>query len=268
MTALVESHAIELARQTRELFAPNLDLDLAEIVRETGGHPLYIAELVRYLAARSRSKAVRLDEAIRARIAELPPEARSIVEALAVAGEPLTADLVRDVVELQLTVVQRQSATLRLAHLIRSGQGDGTLEPYHDRVRESVLDAMPEDKRVAWHRQIAFALESSNVGRDRPELLLRHLEAAGESVRTAELAVVAAQRAAIAGAFDRAASLYTLALRTNHFDEARARAFASSLAKRSPTPVVGTKSAERFLPRPKAPTPSCASGANAKPPSS
>jgi hypothetical protein len=247
VTALVESHAIELARQTRELLAPSLDLDLAEIVRETGGHPLYIAELVRYLAAHRDRTAVRLDQAIRARINELPAEARSIVEALAVAGEPLTADLLRDVVELQATVVQRQSATLRLAHLIRSGQGDGTLEPYHDRVRESVLDGMPDEKRVAWHRQIAFALETSKVGRDRPELLLRHLEAAGESGRTAELAVSAAQRAAAAGAFDRAASLYALALRTDRFDDERARTCRIELGQALANAGRGHESAEAYL---------------------
>jgi serine/threonine protein kinase len=247
VTALVESHAIELARQTRELLAPNLDLDLAEIVRETGGHPLYITELVRYLAAHRDHSAVRLDEAILARIDGLSVEARSIVEALAVAGEPLTIDLLRDIVELAPTIVQRQSATLRLAHLIRSGQGDGTLEPYHDRVRESVLDAMPENKRVAWHRQIAFALETSKVGRERPELLLRHLDAAGESGRTAELAVNAAQRAAIAGAFDRAASLYALALRTNRFDDARARTFRIELGQALANAGRGHESAEAYL---------------------
>ena len=247
VSALVEAHAIELARQTRELLAPNLDLDLAEIVRETGGHPLYITELVRYLAAHRDQSAVRLDEAILARIDGLSVEARSIVEALAVAGEPLTIDLLRDIVELPPTIVQRQSATLRLAHLIRSGQGDGTLEPYHDRVRESVLDAMPENKRVAWHRQIAFALETSKVGRDRPELLLRHLESAGELGRTAELAVNAAQRAAIAGAFDRAASLYALALRTNRFDDARARMFRIELGQALANAGRGHESAEAYL---------------------
>lgn len=247
VAALVEAHAIELARQTRELFVPDLDIDLAEIVHETGGHPLYIAELVRFLAAHPDRKAVRLDEAILARIAELPPEARSIVEALAVAGEPLTTDLLRDVVELQPTIVQRQSATLRLAHLIRGGHGDGTLEPYHDRVRESVLDAMPEDKRLAWHRQIAFALETSKVGRDRPELLLRHLEAAGEAGRTAELAVNAAQRAAVAGAFDRAASLFALALRSNHFDANRARMLRIELGQALANAGRGHESAEAFL---------------------
>lgn len=247
VSALIESHAIELARQTRDLVAPNLEIDLAEIVRETGGHPLYIAELVRYLAAHPERSAVRLDEAILARIAELPVEARSIVEALAVAGEPLPTDLVRDVVELHPTIVQRQCATLRLTHLIRSGHADGTLEPYHDRVRESVLDAMAEDKRVGWHRQIAFALETSRAGRERPELLLRHLEAAGESGRTAELAVSVAQRSAAAGAFDRAASLYALALRTNQFDDTRARTVRFELGQALANAGRGHESAEAFL---------------------
>jgi eukaryotic-like serine/threonine-protein kinase len=249
LSTLVEQHAIELARQLSALFAPKLAIDLAAIVRETQGHPLYIAELVRYVATRGDhgGTAVRLDEAILARIAELPDEARSIVEALSVAGEPLPSDLVRDVVELQPTILQRQTAALRLAHLIRGGHGDGTLEPYHDRVRESVLDAMPEPKRLDWHRRIAFALESSPLARERPELLLRHLEVAGESGRAAELAVTAAQRAATAGAFDRAAGLFALALRSNVFDENRTRALRTEMGQVLANAGRGHEAAGAFL---------------------
>src|SRR5690606_36110559 len=99
LEALVEAQAIQLVSRLQRTFAPSLNLDLTAIARETQGHPLYISELVRYAATRvgSGGKApgqavdqpIRLEEAILARISELPIEARAIMDVLAVAGEPL-----------------------------------------------------------------------------------------------------------------------------------------------------------------------------------
>ncbi len=225
VASLVEEQALELARQLRISFAPALDVDLAAIVRETQGHPLYISELIRYAATRGTTgTAIRLDEAILARIAELPEEARAIVEALAVAGEPLPVEVLRDIVELPPATVQRQTALLRLGNLVRSGYPDGGLEPFHDRVREAILEALGAERRLAWHRRIARAIEGSPLARARPELLLRHLEIAGELARATSVAIAAARRAVAAGAFEQAASLFSLALRGGRLDETAARA--------------------------------------------
>ena len=245
--SLIEAQAIELAAQLRAAFAPTLALDLAAIARETGGHPLYISELVRYAATRgtTEASAIRLDDAILARIAELPVEARAVVHVLCVAGEPLPLEVVREAVEYAPQVVQRQSAALRLAHLVRGGEG--VLEPYHDRVREAVLDAMPEADRLGWHRRLAAALEASPFGRVRPELLLRHLEVAGERARVASVAVGAAQRATLAGAFDRAAALYALALRGEQLDDARARTLRIEMGQALANAGHGHAAATAFL---------------------
>jgi predicted Ser/Thr protein kinase len=247
--SLAEDQAIELARQLRASFAPTLDIDLVAIARETHGHPLYISELIRYAATRGpgAGTAIRLEEVILARIQELPPEARAIVEALSVAGEPLPLDVLRDAVEQNPTVVERQSAVLRLAHLVRSGHPDGALEPYHDRVREAVLDAMPADQRLTWHRKLGFAIEASPLARARPELLLRHLEVAGEAARATGVAVAAAQRAAGAGAFDQAAGLFGLALRIGHLDDAQARALRIEMGQALANAGRGHESASAFL---------------------
>jgi eukaryotic-like serine/threonine-protein kinase len=222
VNALAEPQAIQLAEQLSRSFAPQLKLDLAAIVRETHGHPLYISELIRYAATRGSAtesaQAVHLDQAILSRIAELPMEGRAIIDVLAVAGEPLTIDVVRDAVELEHATVQRHAAMLRVAHLARSANADGALEPYHDRVSEAVLASMSDKQRLTWHKRIIYAIEASPLARVRPELLLRHLDAAGESGRAAEIAIAAAQRAIAAGAFDQAASLFALALRTGDYD--------------------------------------------------
>ena len=247
--SLAEEQAIELARQLRNTFAPNLDLDLSAIARETRGHPLYISELVRYLASRGSpaNTHVRLEEAILARVSELPPEARMIIEVLSVAGEPLPLDVLRDVVELDPANVQRQTAVLRLVHLVRSGQGDGALEPYHDRVREAVLDSLSDVQRVGWHRKISFAIEATPFAQVRPELLLRHLQAAGENAQAAEVAVAAARRAVNAGAFDQAASLMGLALRIGELDDQRSRALRIDMGHALGNAGRGHESARAFL---------------------
>ncbi|HEY5925103.1 MAG TPA: protein kinase, partial [Kofleriaceae bacterium] len=138
LESFVEAQAIELVDQLRRSFAPSLQLDLVAIARETRGHPLYISELVRYAATRGNAseanKAIHLDEAILARIAELPIEARAIVDVLSVAGEPLPLEVGRDAVDFQPALVQRNAAMLRVAHLVRTANADGALEPYHDRV--------------------------------------------------------------------------------------------------------------------------------------
>ncbi len=248
VASLVEAQALELARQLQRSFAPGLDLDLHAIVRETGGHPLYISELVRYSATRGTAgPAIRLDEAILARIDELPPEARAIVEALAVAGEPLPDELVREIVEQPPAIVQRQTAVLRLANLVRGSYPDGTIEPYHDRVREAVLEAMSAERRLEWHRRIAFALEGSPLARVRPELLLRHLEVIGELARATSVAIAAARRAIAAGAFEQAASLFALALRGGQLDEAHARAIQIEQGQALANAGHGHRSAEAFL---------------------
>ena len=74
------------------------------------------------------------------------------------------------------------SFSLRVSRLVRGrgGYGEETLEPYHDRVREAVLEQLSEEQRRACHTRIAAALEAAGYARDQPEVLLMHQEAAGE----------------------------------------------------------------------------------------
>jgi hypothetical protein len=251
LDALEEAQAMQLVERLRWTFAPSLELDMAAIARETQGHPLYISELVRYVATRGTTaeadQAVHLDEAILARIAELPLEARAIIDVLAVAGEPLPVDVIRDAVEFEPALVQRNAAMLRVAHLVRSANADGALEPYHDRVSQAVLASMNDKQRLAWHKRIVYAIEASPLARVRPELLLRHLDAIGEGGRAAEIAVSAAQRAALAGAFDQAAGLLGVALRSGQFDERRARMLRIEMGQALANAGRGHEAAQAFL---------------------
>ncbi|HVV84020.1 MAG TPA: AAA family ATPase, partial [Kofleriaceae bacterium] len=70
-------------------------LDPRTIAREAGGHPMFIHELVRHLAAGGDEPALpRIDDAIRARILRLDEPTRTIVELVALAGSPLAQETI------------------------------------------------------------------------------------------------------------------------------------------------------------------------------
>jgi serine/threonine protein kinase len=192
-----------------------------EIARESGGNPFFLSELVRYaqagidpseagrVAREAVAAKVTLEEVIRSRIRRLPDSSRRLLEVLAVAGAPLRPALARHAAGLEGDDAPLDF--LRVNHLIRtraSGDRD-EIEPYHDRIRETVVGQLSPEAIRDHHRLLALALEGS--GSADPESLALHFQEAGELDRAAEYAAAAAQRATEALAFDRAARLYRLA---------------------------------------------------------
>ena len=113
-----------------------------------------------------------LEEVVRARIETLDDDARRVLEVTAIAGQPTPQRLV-----VQATLACRLSgplaptwplaldgaavfAKLRAASLVRSygRHGADNVEPYHDRVRESVARDLDADARRTIHRTLAYVL--------------------------------------------------------------------------------------------------------------
>jgi hypothetical protein len=224
----------------------------SDIASEAAGHPLFILELARHvgLPGREEGRAVRLDEALQARVASLPREARELLETLAVAGSPLAPTVAAEAVRQGGAEYEKAAAALRVATLAREGgdtRGAAHIEPYHDRVRESVLAMLGDDVRRDHHHRLALALEGAGVGARDPQLLLRHLAAAGETARAAEYAEAAARRAADALAFDQAATLLRTALDLGSHDEDRRRALELELGSALANAGRGVESADTFI---------------------
>ena len=145
------------------------------------------------------------------RVVSLPVAARRLLEVLAVFGQPLN-------LELAVRAAGAESGAMELVAMLRAERLSRTrvkdereeLETYHDRIRETVVSHLAPDTLRHHHRALAGALEGV-AGTD-PELLATHLQGAGEHVRAAGYAIAAADGAAEALAFDRAARLYRLAL--------------------------------------------------------
>jgi serine/threonine protein kinase len=174
------------------------------LAEEAQGHPLFIAELAR---AGQRDAPLRLDEALYARVARLDDRARELLEALSVAARPMGLPTAAHLLGLEPVELGRLAGRLRTAHLLRS---DSALEPYHDRIRAAINAHLSPARLTELHRRVAQALEATQSGE--PETLAIHWHGADDLPAAARYAAEAADRAAEALAFARAARLYRMAI--------------------------------------------------------
>jgi predicted ATPase len=196
--------------------------DVSERVRhEASGHPLFLTELLR--SARSGTWAydtrVRLQDALWRRIAERDDVERAFLEMTALAGTPAPYAVLAQAAGLDVGECRSRLAGLRAAQLVRVSRVDDgrCVEPYHDRVREAVLERIGagEEGHVAkMHLRLGRALlaatpETSlgsrvfsvvhhmNSGRE-------HVDTPAEKRRLAELNLLASRKATTMTAFERA----------------------------------------------------------------
>lgn len=212
---LDDTEALRMAEEAlaeRGQSAPGL---AAAVVAESGGWPFFIQELARFAGAPlAGPRAPSLDEMLRARVAALPEPARRLLAVLALSGHPLPRAVAARAAEVGADEPGAVSL-LRRQHLLRGRGDEGTIEPYHDRIRESiVLDLSAEVVRAA-HLRLAEALDQGGCAE--PEQLLFHYREAGQRSLAARHAVRAAAQAHGALAFDRAARLYREALALGDF---------------------------------------------------
>ena len=207
IAGLEPDDAEELARQLAG------DAAAGPIAREAIGHPLHIAELARHwrqvAGDGAGNAAPRLDDAIAERIGGLPPAHARVLALIAIAGT-LPQAVIGDAAALDGATWWFALAALRASSLVRTHgpRGADAVEPYHDRVRETIVARLARDVVVDGHTRLAAALETRGLGVDRPDLLAYHLEEAGHSSDAARWTERAADQAARALAFDRAAELY------------------------------------------------------------
>jgi predicted Ser/Thr protein kinase len=137
-----------------------------KLARDTRGIPFLMTELVSQLqrprrssaSQRSSTGAIALSSAIRTRVEALPAGARRLLAVLCVA--PAAIALRTALYAAKLPIDEHTSLTLlRGARLARSrgGRPIETLEPYHQRVRESVLQVLTQEEQVEIAAEIAAA---------------------------------------------------------------------------------------------------------------
>jgi tetratricopeptide (TPR) repeat protein len=205
-----ESHALVVA------IAPHLSPDVARaIARESSGLPLFVAELTgaQSLPGSKLGDAAgpSLENVLMSRVASLQPADRRLLNFIALAGRPLERELILQAASVGPTGT---AALTRLAadHLILSHGDDLTslLEPFHDRVRETVAGALLEDQTLEIHTRFSQVLTETRP--EHRELRAVHLAHSGERVQAAGVMIEAAAIASEALAFDHATALYRNAL--------------------------------------------------------
>ncbi|MBX3269459.1 MAG: protein kinase [Sandaracinaceae bacterium] len=211
VAALAEQDARALAR---ELLAaqqrPEPD-DLDAVVRDSGGHPFFLQQLLRE-AARGDGAVPPLDALLRSRVQRLDARAQRLLEVVCVSGVPLDLSAAAEAASLDVATCRELAEVLEVEQLVRAGpDDDARIQPYHDRVREAVVDGLAPDPLARRHAALAQALATGDdVDADRD--VVRHLVEAGQPEEAAAAAELAAARAEQALAFDHASELYRTAL--------------------------------------------------------
>ena len=240
-----------------QLLGPQ-DIDAAslatEIAREAQGHPLFIDELVRVRRQHpgpvdntAAAAPLRLDDALWLRAQQMDGAARRLLEVVALAGVPIPQETALMAATAEPAQFDTLVAELRAARLVRTSgvRRSDTIEPYHDRVRESVHAHLTEQGQKIWHGRLALAMESLGVAA--PETLVRHWQGAGHPERAASYAIKAAEQAKEALAFDRAARLYRQAMELAAVTGTQRRELLTQLAEALHNAGRGREAAHIFM---------------------
>lgn len=183
------------------------------VVRESGGIPLFVEQLVHAARIESRGTGARLsfEEVLRRRFASLSVSGRRLLEHVVVGGQPLPLGAIVNAAGIAPEQALQDLVTLRAQQWVRTeGIGKaGSIEPFHDRIRESLVASLTPDALRAHHLALALALEPMPVD---PEILSVHWSGCGRFTEASRYATLAADGAARTLAFNRAARLYEQAL--------------------------------------------------------
>jgi tetratricopeptide (TPR) repeat protein len=204
--ALTQEEARELARRELTMAADLANALAGEIARESRGNPFFVHELVRHVAA--IGGAARLQTVITERVGTLPDAARQLLIAFALSAQPASVAVAAAAAGIEHDAWE-SVRTLRLARLVRVRESEREeVEPYHDRIRETIAASVDGQPLREWHARLAAAWVAS--GEARPDTLVTHFRSAGDRDRTIDYATIAAAAANEALAFDRAAGYYQL----------------------------------------------------------
>ncbi len=254
---LAPTHVVRLdnlqpaeARALAALLLPGQPPQLcASLAAEAAGHPLLLHELARQAEAAEGSVATTLDDMLAARLAQLAPPAREVLDVVALAGGPLAQEVAAVAAGLSEADLARTTRLLQAAHLVRTDgvrRGDHVVT-YHDRVREHVTGRMSPERRQLVHGRLALALERTGTADRDPRALVHHAQAAGLDELAATHAQRAARQASAALAFDEAAEFLAIALALARHDADPARALRIELAEALVNAGRGPEAAATFL---------------------
>lgn len=188
-------------------------------VREAAGHPLFLTELARALMdGRTRSRGpMGLQDVLWERVMAREPLERRFLEMLAVAGAPISYEVIARAAGLSVGECLTRLSGLKAAQLVRiSRRGDErAVEPYHDRLREAIAERREDRGQLERdHLRLGVALRDGTPKEVLPQriyTIVQHLGVARDLLTTAQerrdlaaLYLLASRTARLETAFDRA----------------------------------------------------------------
>jgi hypothetical protein len=186
----------------------------AKIGRESLGSPFFLGELAQYArsdATDGEVASVGLEGLIDRRVSQLPADARRLLQLTSVLGRQASREVLARAAALSDDDTAQAIVRLRTVNLVRVGGLRGELvEPFHDRIRETVVAALDASALEALSRSLALALNADPHAD--PEHLYRLFRAAKMPERALDAVKRAAEKSEQALAFDRAAELWGEAL--------------------------------------------------------
>ena len=175
-------------------------MNYAWLHERTGGNPFFVTEVLAHGGEETPSS---VRDAVLTRAARLPPAARRLLEAAAVARPRAEVWLLEQIAPAELGVLEACLASGML-------QAEGNAVTFrHEMARATIEDELPPDRRLALHRAVLAAL----VGRADEARLAHHAEAADDGPAMIEHGTRAAEQAAALGAHREAAAHYGAVLR-------------------------------------------------------
>jgi DNA-binding CsgD family transcriptional regulator/tetratricopeptide (TPR) repeat protein len=169
-----------------------------EVYARAEGHPFFTEQLIGVidsdgLLPESVGLPARLAELLVARSARCSADARAVLIALAVAGRPLTEDMVGEITELDPGRVRAAVRELMEARLL-AAPADGGYQPRHALLAEAVAAELLPGERVSLHERVARALVAAG-GESLAAEAAGHWAAAGRAGEELQARLTAARAA-------------------------------------------------------------------------
>jgi DNA-binding CsgD family transcriptional regulator len=183
------------------LAAPH-GVDAVDLYRKTSGNPFFVTEA---LAAAGAEIPDTVRDAVLARAARLGPEARRVLEAVAVVPPHAEPWLLEALVADSVAPLEECLA----AGMLRSQPDHVSFR--HELARLAVEDSLSASERVALQRRALDVLASPPSGEPDVSRLAYHANAAGDTAALRHFAPLAAEQAARLGAHREALAHYRLA---------------------------------------------------------
>ena len=184
--------------------AGSAHVDAEELYRKTAGNPFFVAEV---LASPAEDIPSTVRDAVLARAARLTPDARALLEMVAIAPPHADLWLLEAVGSQHLHGLGECLAAGMLA------RQNGSVAFHHELARLAIEESIAPDRALNLHRLTLGALAAPRTGLPDPARLAHHAEAAHDSEAQLRFARTAGDRAAAVGAHREAAAQYLRALR-------------------------------------------------------